>query len=80
MEITVKQLKEALNKVKNENEVVYLEAGFGSADIHTLYDVTQSQNGKIILHGDGHYSMDDRDNTDFDYNIPKNTLIKEYEK
>lgn len=27
MEITVKQLKEALNKITNDNEKIYIEAG-----------------------------------------------------
>lgn len=39
MEITVKQLKEALDKITNDNEKIYIEAGFGCSDIHICYKV-----------------------------------------
>lgn len=75
MEITVKQLKEALNKIDNDNEKVYIEAGFGCSDIHVCYKVAQLENGRVILYGDGHCATDDRDGTDFDFNIKENNLI-----
>lgn len=75
MEITVKQLKEALNKIANENEKIYIEAGFGCSDIHVLYKVPQLENGRVVLYGDGHCATDDRDGTDFDFNIKENNLI-----
>lgn len=41
MRVTVKQLKEALNKIDDENEMIYIEAGFGCLDIHVCYKVAQ---------------------------------------
>lgn len=75
MEITVKQLKEALNKIDNDNEKIYIEAGFGCSDIHVLYKVAQLENGRVILYGDGHCATDDREDTDFDFNIREINLI-----
>lgn len=75
MEITVKQLKEALDKITNDNEKIYIEAGFGCSDIHICYKVAQLENGRVILYGDGHCATDDRDGTDFDFNIKENNLV-----
>lgn len=76
MVITVKQLKEALNKIANENEKIYIEAGFGCADIHVLYKVAELENGRVILFGDGHCATYDRAGTDFDFNIKGRNLIE----
>ena len=73
--ITVKQLKEALQKVSDEDEVVYIEAGFGDPDIHVCYSVKQLENGRVILFGDGHCATEDREGTDFDFDIPAKELI-----
>lgn len=75
MDITVKQLKEALNKIDNDNEKIYIEAGFGCSDIHVCYNVVQLENGKVILKCDGHYADNDREDTDFDFNIREIKLI-----
>lgn len=75
MEVTVKQLKEALNKIDDENEKIYIEAGFGSSDIHVCYKVAQLENGRVILYGDGHCADDDREGTDFDFNVREKKLI-----
>lgn len=68
MKITVK-LKETLNKIDNDNEKIYIEAGFGCYDIHVSYNVVQLENGRVILECDGHCADDDREGTDFDFNI-----------
>lgn len=75
MEITVKQLKEALDKIDNDNEKIYIEAGFGYSDIHVLYKVAQLENGRVILYGDGHCATDDREGTDFDFDIREIKII-----
>lgn len=75
MEITVKQLKEALNKIDNDNEKIYIEAGFGCCDIHVCYKIAQLENGRVILYGDGHCPTEDRDGTDFDFRIKEKNLI-----
>ena len=78
MQVKVKELIKALQKV-NENEIVYLEAGFGASDIHVVYDVVQLENGRVIIKGDGHYSTEDREGTEFDFNFKEIKLIKESE-
>ena len=70
MQVRVKELIKALQKV-DENEIVYLEASFGASDIHTIYDVVQLENSRVIIKGDGHYSTDDREGTEFDFGLRK---------
>lgn len=53
MEITVKQLKEALNKIDNYNEKVDVEAD----DIHICYDVVLLENNMAILCSDGYWQL-----------------------
>ena len=74
MQVKVKELIKALQKV-NENEIVYLEASFGASDIHTVYDVVQLENGRVLIKGDGHYSSDDREGTEFDFGVKEIKLI-----
>lgn len=75
MDITVKQLKEALNKIDNDNEKIYVEAGFGCSDIYVCYNAVQLKNNRVILKCDGHCPDDDREGTDFDFNIREINLI-----
>ena len=70
MQVKVKELIKALQKV-DENEIVYLEASFGASYIHTIYDVVQLENSRVIIKGDGHYSTDDREGTEFDFGLRK---------
>lgn len=76
MELTVKDLKKALSKV-DENEIVYLEASFGASDIHVVYDVVQLENGRVIIKGDGHYSTEYREGTEFDFDLKETNLLKD---
>ena len=78
MQVKVKELIKALQKV-DENEIVYLEASFGASDIHVVYDVVQLENGRVIIKGDGHYSTDDREGTEFDFGFKEIELIKDGE-
>lgn len=78
MELKVKDLIKALQKV-DENEIVYLEASFGASDIHVVYDIVQLENGRVIIKGDGHYSTDDRDGTEFDFNLKETNLLEKNE-
>lgn len=78
MELTVKDLKNALSKV-DENEIVYLEASFGASDIHIVYDIVQLENGRVIIKGDGHCADDDREGTEFDFNLKETKLLKDGE-
>ena len=77
MELKVKDLMQALSKA-NPEETVYIEAGFGNADIHVAYNVVKLESGRIVIYGDGHCSEDDRDGTEFDSNLKEESLI--YEK
>lgn len=78
MELTVKDLKNALSKV-DENEIVYLEASFGASDIHIVYDIVQLENGRVIIKGDGHCADYDREGTEFDFNLKETELLKDGE-
>lgn len=68
-ELTVKDLKNILNKL-DDNQIVYAEGGFGHSDIHIVYAVKKLENGVIMICLDGHCGEDDREGTEFDYDIP----------
>lgn len=48
-------------------------------ELHIVYDVVQLENGRVIIKGDGHYSTDDREGTEFDFGIKEIKLIKDGE-
>lgn len=74
MELTVKDVIKALQKV-DENKIVYIEAGFGSPDIHVAFDVVQLENNTVIIKGDGTCGCDDRDGTEFDPSYKETSFI-----
>ena len=75
MELKVKDLIKALSKV-DENEVVYIEAGFGNSDIHVAFNVVRLENGRVIIKGDGHYADFDRVGTEFDFELKETNLLE----
>lgn len=70
----VKDLIAVLSKCDGK-QPVYIEAGFGSNDIFTIYNVIVNNCGRVLIQGDGYIAEDDRTATMFDFDIPQKSLM-----